>query len=272
MGQPICLIGYIQGSRCWKPAATEPLRGFVAPDVLLEDLASRVPQYLDDVDQGRLIYPACKRTLSDADGDVASVWDHTRLEAMRYVDGGARGPNSELLGDAARQLEMIDAYLFQRPHADTVIDFTGVAAADFSIAIVAGLNWLTHCAATGRGSTAARQSGTMRHFRKLVTLAQRWWLTEGALERCAATAVGREQPPLMLYLIWSEYTRLAKPIAEAAIFGAIRRPFGEIGGAARRPHPSFRGRQGTGRSVGYLSQCAFPEVGIAARVNQFRRI
>jgi hypothetical protein len=24
----------------------------------------------------------------------------------------------------------------------------------------------------------------------------------------------------MLYLIWSEYTRLAKPIAEAAIFGA----------------------------------------------------
>ena len=28
-----------------------------------------------------------------------------------------------------------------------------------------------------------------------------------------------EQPPLMLYLIWSEYTRLAKQIAAAAIFG-----------------------------------------------------
>ncbi len=28
-----------------------------------------------------------------------------------------------------------------------------------------------------------------------------------------------EQPPLMLYLIWSEYTRLAKQITAAAIFG-----------------------------------------------------
>jgi len=28
-----------------------------------------------------------------------------------------------------------------------------------------------------------------------------------------------EQPPLMLYLIWSEYTRLSKSIAAAAIFG-----------------------------------------------------
>ena len=80
------------------------------------------PQYLDDVDQGKLIYPACKRTLSDAAGDVASVWDHTRLEAMRYVMA-VPGHEFGLLSEAARQLEMIDAYLFQRPHADTVIDF-----------------------------------------------------------------------------------------------------------------------------------------------------
>ena len=66
-------------------AAREPLRGFAAPDLLLKNLARRAPQYLDDVDQGRLIYPACKRTLSDAGGDVATVWDHTRLEAMRYL-------------------------------------------------------------------------------------------------------------------------------------------------------------------------------------------
>ena len=201
-----------------KPAAKEPLRGFIAPDLLLENLAKRVPRYLDDVDQGKLIYPACKRTLSDVDGDVASVWDHTRLEAMRYVMV-VPGHEFGLLSEAARQLEMIDAYLFQRPHADTVIDFTGTAAADFSIAIVAGLNWLTHCAQLA-DVDPARQSGTIRHFRKLVTLAQRWWLTEGAAERCAQLLSSGEQPPLMLYLIWSEYTRLAKPIAEAAIFGA----------------------------------------------------
>lgn len=201
-----------------KPAARAPLRGFIAPDLLLENLARRVPQYLDDVDKGKLIYPACKRTLSDVDGDVASVWDHTRLEAMRYVMV-VPGHEFGLLSEAARQLEMIDAYLFQRPHADTVIDFTGTATADFSIAIVAGLNWLTHCAQLA-DVDPARQSGTIRGFRKLVTLAQRWWLMEGAAERCAQLLSSGEQPPLMLYLIWSEYTRLAKPIAEAAIFGA----------------------------------------------------
>ena len=85
------------------------------------------------------------------------------------------------------------------------------------IAIVAGLNWLTHCAKLA-GVDRAQHSGTLRHFRKLVTLAQLWWLNEGAVERCAQMLARQEQPPLMLYLIWSEYTRLAKQITAAAIF------------------------------------------------------
>jgi hypothetical protein len=200
------------------PEARGPLRGFVTPAVLWQDLSRRVPQYLADVDQGKLIHPACKRALSDAGGDVGSVWDHTRLEAMQYIIA-VPGHNSGLLGEAGRQIEMIDAYLFQRPHADTVIDFTGNTAADFSIAVVAGLNWLTHCAQLA-AVDRAQQSGTLRHFRKLVTLARLWWLNEGAVERCAQMLSSGEQPPLMLYLIWSDYTRLAKQIAAAAIFGA----------------------------------------------------
>ncbi|MDP3689759.1 hypothetical protein [Bradyrhizobium sp.] len=187
------------------------------PDTLLDDLRQRVPEYLADIDQGKLIYPACKRTLADTAGDVGSVWDHTRLEAMQYViavPGGEFG----LLSEAARQIEMIDGYLFQRPHANTVIDFTGTATADYPIAIVAGLNWLTRCAELA-GVPLAQQTGTLRHFRKLVTLAQRWWLTEGAIERCGQMLANGEQPPLMLHLVWSEYTRLAKQIAGAAIFG-----------------------------------------------------
>jgi hypothetical protein len=113
---------------------------------------------------------------------------------------------------------MIDAYLFQRPHGETVIDFTGTATADFAIAILAGLNRMTHCAALA-GVPLSQQTGTIRNFRKLVTLAQRWWLTEGALERCGQMIANGEQPPLMLNLVWSEYTRLAKQIAAAAIFG-----------------------------------------------------
>ena len=200
-----------------QPAPTRPPGGFVEPDVLLDDLGRRVPKYLADVDQGKLIYPACKRTLSDAAGDVGSVWDHTRLEAMQYVMA-VPGQEFGLLSAAPRQLEMIDAYLFQRPHGDTVIDFTGTATVDFSIAILAGLNWLTHCAELA-GVPLAQQTGTLRHFRKLVTLAQRWWLTEGAVERCGQMLADGEQPPLMLHLVWSEYTRLSKQIAAAAIFG-----------------------------------------------------
>jgi hypothetical protein len=200
------------------PAAKKPPGGLFGPDVLLEDLEKRVSQYLADVDHGKLIYPACKRTLSDVNGDVGSVWDHTRLEAMRYVML-VPGHEFGLLNAAVRQIDMMDAYLFQRPHEDTVIDFTGTAPADFAIAILAGLNWLTHCAQLA-GVDRAHQSGTHRNFRKLVTLAQRWWLMEGAAERCGQLLANGEQPPMMLYLIWSEYTRLAKQIAAAAIFGA----------------------------------------------------
>jgi hypothetical protein len=201
-----------------KPAAKPLPGGLVQPDILFEDLGKRVPRYLADVDQGRLIYPACKRTLSDADGDVASVWDHTRLEAMQYVMA-VPGHELALLSAASCQIEMIDGYLFQRPHGDTVIDFTGTATADFAIAIVAGLNWMTHCADLA-GVPPSQHSGTIRNFRRLVTLAQRWWLSEGAVERCGAMLARGEQPPLMLYLVWSEYTRLAKQIAAAAIFGS----------------------------------------------------
>jgi hypothetical protein len=201
-----------------RPAAKPAPRGFVEPDVILDNLGKRVSRYQSDVDQGRLIHPACKRTLSDVDGDVGSVWDHTRLEAMSYVMM-VPGRDFGLLTAPARQIEMMNAYLVQRPHGDTVIDFTGTATADFGIAILAGLNWMKHCAQLA-GVPASQQSGTIRNFRKLVVLAQKWWLTEGAAERCRQMLADGGQPPLMLNLIWPEYTRLAKPIAAAAIFGA----------------------------------------------------
>jgi hypothetical protein len=58
---------------------------YSGPRTILHALEEAVPRYVSDVDQGTLIYPACKRTRSDKDGDVGSVWDQTRLEAIRYV-------------------------------------------------------------------------------------------------------------------------------------------------------------------------------------------
>ncbi len=187
------------------------------PQALLQDLDTRVPRYLDDVDQGKLIYPACKRARTDAGGDVGSIWDHTRLEAMRYVMVVPRR-EFELLGDPARQPELLDAYLRQRPHDDTVIEFTGSTMADLAIAIVAGFNWLNHCAGLVEVNRE-RFLGTLSSFRKIVTLAQQWWAMEGADARYSQMLAEQQVPPLMLYLVWLEYTRLAKEIASAASFG-----------------------------------------------------
>jgi hypothetical protein len=82
------------------------------PAAILDGLRKRVPRYLDDVDQSKVIYLACRRVVSDAYGDVRSVWDDTRLEAMRYVMV-VPGREFDLLVSPARQMEMIDAYLLQ---------------------------------------------------------------------------------------------------------------------------------------------------------------
>jgi hypothetical protein len=129
------------------------------------------------------------------------------------------GADFDLLTNADRQIEMIDAYLLQRPHDDVVIEFTGTATTDFALAVLAGLNWLTHCAKLA-GVDPPKQSGTIRHFRKIVTLAHGWWLADGAGERCRQMLANGERPPLMFYLIWSDYTQFAKHIAAAAVFGS----------------------------------------------------
>jgi hypothetical protein len=198
------------------PAAEKT--AIVGPHAILQDLDKRVPQYLDDVDQGKLIYPACNRTPSDAQGDIQSIWDHTRLEAIRYVTMVPRR-EFEVLAEPARQPEMLEAYLRQRPHEDIVIEFTGSSTSDLAIAIVAGFNWLNHCAVLV-GADREKFSGTLRNFRKVTVLAQQWWAMEGANERCGQMLVERAKPPLMLYLIWAEYTRLAKEVASAAFFGS----------------------------------------------------
>jgi hypothetical protein len=198
------------------PAADKP--ALSGPQAILEDLAKRVPQYIEDADQGRLTYPACKQAISNA-GDVRAVWDHTRLEAMRYLMM-VPGREFELLAEPARQSEMLEAFLRQQPHADTVIDFTGSSMSDIAIAVFAGFNWLNHCAVLA-GVDRDKFSGTLHHFRKLVVLAQQWWATEGAGARCRQMLANGEKPPLMLYLVWTDYTRLAREVAAAGLSRAI---------------------------------------------------
>ncbi|HEV7603087.1 MAG TPA: hypothetical protein VGO49_22880 [Bradyrhizobium sp.] len=204
------------GWRAKDPAADKATLS--GPQAILEDLAKRVPQYIEDADQGRLIYPACKRTISEPN-DVRTIWDHTRLEAMRYVMVVPRR-EFELLADPDRQPEMLEAFLRQQPHEDTVIDFTGSTMSDIAISVFAGFNWLSHCAVVV-GVDRGKFSGTLHHFRKLAVLAQQWWAMGGAGPRCRQMLANGEKPPLMLYLIWTDYTRLAKEVAAAMLNRAI---------------------------------------------------
>jgi hypothetical protein len=100
-----------------------------------------------------------------------------------------------------------------------VIEFTGLLMSDLAIAIVAGFNWLNHCAVLV-GGDRHKFSGTLSNFRNITVLAQQWWAMEGADARCSQMLLEREKPPLMLNLIWAEYTRLAKEVASAAFFGS----------------------------------------------------
>jgi hypothetical protein len=195
-------------------AAIAAVGDLSGPIAILRALEQAVPAYIGKADRGELIYPACKRTLTDADGNVRSIWEHTRIEAMRYIMMVPRR-EVELLVDPVRQPEMLDAYLRRPPHEDTVVDFTGMPIDDFAVAVTAGLNWLNHCAVLA-GVDRDKFSGTLRNFRRIVVIAQRWWALEGSGPRCHDMLARHEKPPLMLYLVWLEYTRLAKEIAIAA--------------------------------------------------------
>lgn len=76
-------------TRVNKPAQAEDaasdLRGLTDPAAFLAALDKVVPRYLDLADNGVLVYPACKRKPGDLLGDARAVWEHTRLEAMRYI-------------------------------------------------------------------------------------------------------------------------------------------------------------------------------------------
>jgi hypothetical protein len=183
------------------------------PQALLDEIEKRGKQYVDDVDNGKLISPACKRTTSDAGHDQAAIADHTRLEAFRYL---LAVPRSEfrLLADPDQQAALLDGYLRQLPHEDMVIEFTGVTQADLAIAIIAGFNWLVHCAVLA-GANPNQFYGTLRNFRRVASTAQKWWAADGAKERYAEMLQAQQEPPLFLNLVWTDYGRMAEEIATA---------------------------------------------------------
>jgi hypothetical protein len=185
------------------------------PLPLHEDIEKRAKQYLDDVDNGKFVYPACKRAASDTAGDEQSISDHTRLEAFRYLLSVPRREFA-LLAEPDQQAALLDGYLRQLPHDQTVIEFTGNTSADLAIAILAGFNWLVQCAVQA-GADPKEFLGALRNFRKVASSAQKWWAVDGAKERYAEMLAAKQEPPLFLNLVWTDYTRMATEIAAARV-------------------------------------------------------
>jgi hypothetical protein len=185
------------------------------PPSLLDDIEARAKRYFDDVDNGKFISPACKRSVSDSGGDEPSIQDHTRLEAFRYLLSVPRREFT-LLADPEQQASLLDGYLRQLPHDQTVIEFTGTTSADLAIAILAGFNWLVHCAVLA-GADPKQFLGALRNFRRVASSAQKWWAEEGAKQRCADMLQVGQEPPLLLNLVLADYTRMAAEIAAARV-------------------------------------------------------
>jgi len=188
------------------------------PIIILHALDHAVPRYLARVDRGELLFPACKRTITDRDCDVRAIWEHTRLEAMRYV---VMVPHRDvgLLFEPARQSRILKSFLRKRPHSKTGVTFTGIPADDLLNAIIAGFNWLDMCRKIAGIDKPTR---SVSDFKNVAWLAEQWWAVEGAGPRCYQMLAERKRPPLMLYLVWLEFTGLAKEVA-LAIFNRSTR-------------------------------------------------
>jgi hypothetical protein len=200
----------------WWPFGKETATATVTLDVphaLLAEIEKRGKQYLEDIDNGKLVMPACKRGATDAGNDQAAIADHTRLEAFRYLLAIPRN-EYRLLAEPESQPAIIDGYLRQLPHENTVIEFTGVTNADIAIAIIAGFNWMVHCAVLA-GADPNQFYGTLRNFRRIASAAQKWWDADGPKERYAEMLQSQQDPPLLLNLVWTEYSRMASVIATA---------------------------------------------------------
>ena len=123
--------------RAW-PFGKAPAPPPDAPLALLADIEKRGRQYLDEADNGKWVYPACKRTVvgyrrRQALGSaITRGWKPCATPSM--VPRG----EFRLLAEPDLQPAILEAYLRQLPHDETVIEFTGNTMSDLAIAVIAG--------------------------------------------------------------------------------------------------------------------------------------
>jgi hypothetical protein len=115
---------------------------------------------------------------------------------VRYLLTVPRG-EFRLLAEPSSQPAILDGYLRQLPHDETVIEFTGNTMSDLAISVIAGFNWAQSLRRPCRRRTAAHFPGTLNHFRRVCDVGeQKWWEMKGAKEALRANCWRRSRSRL----------------------------------------------------------------------------
>ena len=73
----------------------------------------------------------------------------------------------------------------------------------------------TQLSGSDRGFALELFYGTLRNFRRVASAAHKWWDADGAKQRYAEMLQAQQEPPLLLNLVWTDYSRMATEIATA---------------------------------------------------------
>ena len=181
-------------------------------------IARNIPQYITDVKRGRCQAPACTRQLGEPRANVRDIWEDTRLEALTPLfNHGAS--NAMALCEPARQTELFHAFRHDRPHLKFPHVATGDEVHDTIQAVFQCVDYLRdQCLKAGTNYDVFK--GAVATFEKDCANAYDWWQKEGAGPTAYLLLSHGERPPLMIYILWRETTRLAKEIATACIYGS----------------------------------------------------
>jgi hypothetical protein len=189
----------------------------IEAQALTAAITRNVPKYLMDVKLGRCRAPACARRPGEPRGNVHDIWEDTRSEALvPLLNHG--GSNTLALCRPARQRELFHAFIHDRPHLKFPDVPTGEEVPDTIQAVSQCLTYLRDQCLKAKTSYNV-YVGALEGFEKECATANDWWQKQSDGPTADLPLLHDARPPLMIYILWRETTRLAKEIATASIYG-----------------------------------------------------
>jgi hypothetical protein len=214
------MFGWFKKRQRVPEAAVEALaKRWFGPQALAVALAETIRDFLNDVNSGRVEYPAHKR----ANDSAVGIWRDLRLEALSLMFNFGRS-DPMLLADQRRQGELLRCLLDERPHLE-VPQPRGEIVPDTIQAI-----WQVYLYLDQVGSEVADREtdrATLKLAKKnifdgLTAQAQQlrvgWDAFEGAIRNKNTTELP-EMPETLLEEIYRDVTAKTKSIALSARFG-----------------------------------------------------